>query len=84
MIAAKTGARQKTLGGAYDPETNLTFWGTGNPNPYFNGDMRAGDDLYSDSVIALDADKNNSGVELLTHKLEKYSYQNFLVPANLS
>ena len=41
-------------GGAYDPETNLTFWGTGNPNPYFNGDMRAGDDLYSDSVIALD------------------------------
>ena len=25
-------------GGAYDPETNLTFWGTGNPNPGWNGD----------------------------------------------
>jgi alcohol dehydrogenase (cytochrome c) len=42
--------------GSYDPETNLTFWGTGNPNPGWNGDTRPGDDLYSDSVIALDVD----------------------------
>jgi len=42
--------------GSYDPETNLTFWGTGNPNPGWNGDNRKGDDLYSDSVVALDAD----------------------------
>jgi alcohol dehydrogenase (cytochrome c) len=42
-------------GGAYDPETNLTFWGTGNPNPGWNGDPRGGDNLYSDCVIALDA-----------------------------
>ena len=43
-------------GGAYDPETNLTFWGTGNPNPGWNGDPRTpGDNLYSDCVIALDA-----------------------------
>src|SRR3954465_1439015 len=42
--------------GSYDPETNLTFWGTGNPNAGWNGDNRAGDNLYSDSVIALDAD----------------------------
>jgi len=44
-------------GGTYDPETNLTFWGTGNPNPGWNGNPRApGDNLYSDSVVALDAD----------------------------
>jgi alcohol dehydrogenase (cytochrome c) len=44
-------------GGSYDPETNLTFWGTGNPNPGWNGDTRTpADNLYSDSVIALDAD----------------------------
>ena len=42
--------------GSYDPETNLTFWGTGNPNPGWNGDSRPGDDLYTDSVVALDAD----------------------------
>jgi alcohol dehydrogenase (cytochrome c) len=43
--------------GSYDPETNLTFWGTGNPNPGWNGGPRnPGDNLYSDSVVALDAD----------------------------
>jgi alcohol dehydrogenase (cytochrome c) len=43
--------------GSYDPETNLTFWGTGNPNPGWNGDTRTpADNLYSASVIALDAD----------------------------
>jgi len=43
--------------GSYDPETNLTFWGTGNPNPGWNGGPRnPGDNLYADSVVALDAD----------------------------
>jgi len=42
--------------GSYDPETNLTYWGTGNPNAGWNGDNRAGDNLYSDSVVALDVD----------------------------
>jgi alcohol dehydrogenase (cytochrome c) len=43
--------------GSYDPETDLTFWGTGNPNPGWNGDPRSpGDNLYTDSVLALDAD----------------------------
>jgi alcohol dehydrogenase (cytochrome c) len=42
--------------GSYDPETNLTIWGTGNAGPDWNGDARKGDNLYSSSVIALDAD----------------------------
>ena len=43
--------------GSYDPATNLTFWGTGNPNPGWTGGPRnPGDNLYSDSVVALDAD----------------------------
>jgi alcohol dehydrogenase (cytochrome c) len=42
--------------GAYDPETNLTFWGTGNPAPDWDGRERLGDNLYSNSVVALDAD----------------------------
>lgn len=42
--------------GSYDPETNLTFWGVGNAGPDWNGDARLGDNLYSSSVIALDAD----------------------------
>ncbi len=46
--------------GSYDPETNLVFYGTGNPNPVDNGDQRSPgskfDNLYADCVIALDAD----------------------------
>jgi alcohol dehydrogenase (cytochrome c) len=42
--------------GSYDPETNLTYWGTGNPGDDYNGDHRAGDNLYTNSVVALDAD----------------------------
>lgn len=42
--------------GSYDPETNLTMWGTGNAGPDWDGDSRLGDNLYSSSVIALDAD----------------------------
>lgn len=42
--------------GTYDPDTNLIFWGVGNPGPDWNGAVRAGDNLYTSSVIALDAD----------------------------
>jgi alcohol dehydrogenase (cytochrome c) len=52
----KQGGSPIWVTGSYDPETNLTYWGTGNPNPGWNGDPRPGDNLYSDSVVALDAD----------------------------
>ena len=42
--------------GTYDPELNLVYWGTGNPGPDMNGDVRPGDNLYTCSVVALDAD----------------------------
>jgi alcohol dehydrogenase (cytochrome c) len=41
---------------AYDPDTNLAFWGTGNPAPDWDGSTRLGDNLYSNSVVALDVD----------------------------
>lgn len=52
----KTGGATTWNNGAYDPELNLVYWGTSNPWPDYNGDFRAGDNLYSCSVIALDAD----------------------------
>jgi alcohol dehydrogenase (cytochrome c) len=42
--------------GTYDPALNLIFWGTSNPAPDFNDDVRPGDDLYTDCVLALDPD----------------------------
>lgn len=44
------------LNGTYDPELNLIYWTTGNPWPDFYGGSRRGDNLYSDSLLALDAD----------------------------
>lgn len=41
--------------GSYDPDLNLLYYGTGNPGPDFNGDARPGDNLYSCSLIAVDA-----------------------------
>jgi alcohol dehydrogenase (cytochrome c) len=42
--------------GTYDPATNQIFWPTGNPSPSNRGAGRAGDNLYSNSLLALDAD----------------------------
>jgi alcohol dehydrogenase (cytochrome c) len=52
----KTGGAPTWVTGAFDPESNLVYWGTGNPSPDFVGDDRLGDNLYSDSIVALDAD----------------------------
>ena len=41
--------------GAYDPKLDLVYWGVGNPAPLHQGDVRAGDNLFANSVIALDA-----------------------------
>jgi alcohol dehydrogenase (cytochrome c) len=52
----KTGGAPIWVTGSYDPELNLTYWGTGNPGPDWDGSARLGDNLYSCSVIALNAD----------------------------
>ena len=52
----RTGGSPTWITGSYDPELNLVYWGTGNPGPDWNGDVRLGDNLYSDSVLALDGD----------------------------
>ncbi len=52
----KTGGGPTWVTGSFDPEQNLIIWGTGNPSPDWNGDSRLGDNLYTDSAIALDAD----------------------------
>jgi alcohol dehydrogenase (cytochrome c) len=42
--------------GTYDPELNLVYFGTGNPGPDLDGGVRPGDNLYTCSIVALDAD----------------------------
>src|SRR5579863_6690123 len=52
----KIGGAPAWVTGTYDPATNQLFWPTGNPAPSNRGEGRAGDNLYSNSLLALDAD----------------------------
>lgn len=52
----KTGGSSVWVTGAYDPEQNLLMYGIGNPGPDYHSDSRKGDNLYSNSLVALDAD----------------------------
>jgi alcohol dehydrogenase (cytochrome c) len=52
----KQGGGSVWVTGSYDPQLNLTYWGIGNPGPDYNGDLRPGDNLYTDCVVALDPD----------------------------
>jgi alcohol dehydrogenase (cytochrome c) len=54
--AWKTGGGSIWLTPSFDPSTNLTYWGVGNPGPDWNSDQRPGDNLFTDSVVALDVD----------------------------
>lgn len=42
--------------GTYDPELNLLYWGTGNPTPVLNGKARPGNNEWTGSIVALNAD----------------------------
>ena len=55
----RTGGSASWITGSYDADLDLVYWGTGNPGPDWNGDVRLGDNLYSDSVLALDGTSGN-------------------------
>ncbi|MCV6609850.1 MAG: PQQ-dependent methanol/ethanol family dehydrogenase [Amphritea sp.] len=51
----KSGGAATWLGGTYDPDVDLLFFGTGNPAPW-NSHLRPGDNLFSSSRLAIDPD----------------------------
>ncbi len=52
--AISHGGGMTWMTGTYDPDLHLLYWGTGNPNPVLNGDIRKGDNLYTCSIVAID------------------------------
>ena len=54
--AIEHGGGMTWMTGTYDPELNLLYWGTGNPNPVLAGEGRPGDNLYTCSIVALNPD----------------------------
>ena len=55
----RTGGSPTWITGSYDPDLDLVYWGTGNPGPDWNGDVRLGDNLYSDTALALNGATGN-------------------------
>ena len=53
--AWKTGGGSTWVTGSYDPSLDLLYWGVANPSPPFSGDERPGDNLFTNSVVALNA-----------------------------
>ena len=53
--AWQTGGGAFYVTGSYDPGSNLTYWGSGNPSPKYDSSYRPGDNLYTDSALAIDA-----------------------------
>lgn len=66
--------------GSYDPQLNLTYWGVGNPGPDWNGDARKGDNLYSDCVVALDADSGKLKWYYQFSPHDEFDYDSVQVP----
>ncbi len=66
--------------GAYDPDLNLTYWGVGNPAPDWNPAQRPGDNLYTDSVVALDADTGQLKWHFQFTPNDGYDYDSVQVP----
>ena len=78
--AWKHGGGSIWVTGSYDPELNLTYWGVGNAGPDWNSDQRPGDNLYTDSVVALDADTGQLKWHYQFTPHDRYDYDSVQVP----
>jgi alcohol dehydrogenase (cytochrome c) len=78
--AWKHGGGAVWVTGSYDPDLNLTYWGTGNPGPDWNPTQRPGDNLYTDSVVALDPDTGNLRWFFQFTPNDPYDYDSVQVP----
>jgi alcohol dehydrogenase (cytochrome c) len=76
----KHGGASVWMTGSYDPELNLTYWGIGNPGPDWNADLRLGDNLYTDCVVALDADTGKIKWHFQFTPHDDFDYDSVQVP----
>jgi alcohol dehydrogenase (cytochrome c) len=78
--AWKHGGGSIWMTGSYDPKLNLTYWGVGNVGPDYAGAQRPGDNLYTDSVVALDADNGTLRWHYQFTPHDVYDYDSVQVP----
>jgi alcohol dehydrogenase (cytochrome c) len=76
----KRGGGSVWVTGSYDPDLNLTYWGAGNPGPDYDKHVRLGDNLYTDSVVALDADSGKLKWHFQFTPHDEYDYDSVQIP----
>jgi alcohol dehydrogenase (cytochrome c) len=76
----KTGGAPAWITGTFDPATNTTYWTTGNPSPSNRGIGRAGDNLYADTLLALNPDTGKMKWYFQFTKHDEYDYDATQVP----
>jgi alcohol dehydrogenase (cytochrome c) len=76
----KIGGAPAWITGTFDPATNTTFWTTGNPSPSNRGEGRAGDNLYSNCLLALDPDTGKLKWYYQFSKHDEHDYDATQVP----
>jgi alcohol dehydrogenase (cytochrome c) len=76
----QTGGGSIWTTGSYDPDLNLMYWGIGNPGPDWNGDGRPGDNLYTESVVALDPDTGKLKWHYQFTPHDEFDYDSTQVP----
>lgn len=76
----KTGGAPAWITGSYDPELNLVYWPTGNPSPSNYGGERGGDNLYSNTMLALDPDSGKLKWHFQFTPHDLYDYDATQVP----
>ena len=74
------GAGSVWLTGSYDAELNLTYWGVGNAGPDWNPAQRPGDNLYTCSVVALNADTGELEWYFQFTPSDRYDFDSVQVP----
>jgi alcohol dehydrogenase (cytochrome c) len=79
----KTGGAPAWLTGSFDPDLNLVYWGIGNPGPDHWIADRKGDNLYSDSVVALNPDTGKLAWYFQFTPNDAHDYDSTLIPVLL-
>jgi alcohol dehydrogenase (cytochrome c) len=78
--AWKHGGGSVWVTGSYDPDLNLTYWGTGNVGPDYSHEQRPGDNLYTAAVVALDGDTGRLRWHYQFTPHDRYDYDAVQVP----
>ncbi len=80
QIAMEHGGGMTWLSGTYDPELNLYFFGTGNPQPVHAAQSRKGDNLYTCSIVALNPDTGKMAWYFQASPHDTHDWDNVATP----